>query len=83
MPHKYNREAWLALTRFKTVASQFQSDTQTSQNYLRNARDLGEQTKGRLRLRAEEARWLSMQLPDPLAERLLLELAEAFDNLAR
>jgi hypothetical protein len=71
------------LTRLKATALQFQIATDNCQSFLRNARDLDEQTRGRFRQRGEEARFLSMQVSDTLIQDLLLELAEKFDDLAR
>jgi hypothetical protein len=83
MPHRYNEDAWQALTRLKASALQFRSTVETSDSFLINARDLGEHRRGRFRQRAEEARSLSMQVSDALAQHLLLELAGEFDSLAR
>jgi hypothetical protein len=81
MPHRYNEEAWRELARLKAAALQFQIATEASNNFLINARKLDEQTKGRLRMRAEEARFLSMQVSDGLTQGLLLELAKNFEDL--
>jgi hypothetical protein len=83
MPHRYNEKARLELTRFRDIALQFQNAVEASQNFLHNAGDLGDQTRARFRRRGEEARFLSMQVSDDFTQRLLLELAEEFDSLAR
>jgi hypothetical protein len=83
MPHRYNEEAWRELTRLKATALQSQIAAETSHDFLRNAGALDDQTKGRFQQRAEEARFLSMQVSDALVQGLLLELAEEFDSLAR
>jgi hypothetical protein len=82
MPHRYNAEATRELMRLKASALEFQIAASDSYSFLKNA-NLDEQTRDRFRRRAEEARFLSMQVSDALAQRLLLELAEEFDSLAR
>jgi hypothetical protein len=81
MPNRYNEEAWRELTRLREAALQFQIAAEAGYNFLISARDLDEQTKGRLQMRAEEARFLSMQVSDSLMQSLLLELAKKFEDL--
>jgi len=83
MPHRFNEEAWRQLTHLKAAASELEFAAENSNNFLRNARDLDEQTRIRFRQRAEEARFLSVQVSDTFIRDILLELAVEFDSLAR
>jgi hypothetical protein len=47
---------------------------ENGQSFLRNARDLDEQTRVRFRQKAEEARFLSTQILDTLIQARLLGL---------
>jgi hypothetical protein len=83
MPHRFNEGAWRELTRLKATISELKFAAESSYNFLLNARDLDEQTRGRFREKAEEARFLSVQVSNTLVRDILLELAEEFDSLAR
>jgi hypothetical protein len=63
--------------------AEFQIAAESGRSFLRNARDLDEQTRGQFQQQAKEARILSIQVPNTLVQELFLELAQEFDGLAR
>jgi hypothetical protein len=82
MPYRYNQQSLQDLRRLQTEAFELRVFIEVSRKFLDNSRKLDEETKVRLWQRAEEARFVSAQVTDPLARDLLLELAESFERAA-
>jgi hypothetical protein len=64
------------------VAAEFRSSIEASESFLLTATKLEDETKARLRQRAEEARQLATTADSAIAQSLLLELADGYDSLA-
>jgi hypothetical protein len=79
--YDFIRDSWPELMHLRDVIAEFEWSNEVGVRFLEKAATIDGDVLARHRRKAEEARFVLNQVPDPMAKLLLQELADSYERL--